>query len=174
MMKKDLFKDMFLSVIEAAQAKYKFELCHHVIMHNHIHLMIKTLEGEAQISRIMQYIKARFAERFNKFTGRIGPFWNERYKSKIIEDSSDPVLYFNYLLWYFAYNPVIKKISGSARGYTYSSIKAYLDEKYISPVQITLHEFYYKLGNTFEERMKKLLIHEEAFLKRRSWLYDWA
>ena len=66
MMKKDNFKDILIEVLRITQEKYKFELIFYQIMNTHFHFVIKTLPEEETISRIMQYIKARFAERFNK------------------------------------------------------------------------------------------------------------
>jgi len=77
-MEKEYVKELFLEVITKTQEKYSFELSAYVIMENHFHMIIRTVENGATISRIMQYIKARFAEKFNRMNARIGPFWNER------------------------------------------------------------------------------------------------
>jgi len=45
---------------------------------------------------------------------------------------------------------------------------AYLDENHISPVKITLHKYFMKLGNTFKERVEKFLEYEQAYRKRLS------
>ena len=66
-MAQDSIKALFEFCLALAQTKYRFELINYQIMDNHIHLLIRTLPGEASISRIVQYIKSRFAQRFKAF-----------------------------------------------------------------------------------------------------------
>ncbi len=68
-MKVDYLKEMFAKVIQLTQEKYAFELIAYQIMDNHFHFIIKTVNEGESISRIMQYIKARYAERYNKHMG---------------------------------------------------------------------------------------------------------
>ncbi len=162
------FSDLLLEVIRKTLERYKFELTSFQIMDNHIHLVIHTVEGGESISRIMQYIKARFAERYNRITDRCGPFWNERFKDKIIEFSNNPVLYLLWLLWYLAFNPVRRGIVRDPRMYRCSSINSYLDEAHVPPVRITFHEYFIQLGKNFEERMRKFILFEEAYRVKHS------
>jgi REP element-mobilizing transposase RayT len=106
MMKNDALKEIFVLIIGCALKKYSFELISYQIMNNHFHFIIKTCENGASISRIMQYIKARFAEKYNRLHSRTGPFWNERFKDQIIEQSVNPSHHLLLLLWYHAFNPV--------------------------------------------------------------------
>lgn len=71
-------KKYLIKAIQMCQEKYNFDLIAAEPVGNHIHLIIKTLENEENISRIMQYIKARIAESYNSGTNETGPFWNER------------------------------------------------------------------------------------------------
>ena len=150
------------------QERYSFELNAAEMVANHTHLTIRTLKDKQTIARIMQYIKARTAEKFNKATGRKGPFWNERYKCKIIEDSEYPDEYTHRLAWYVAYNPVIKGLSDNPRKNSIGFIRCYLEENYKIPlpIKITVHPFFYKLGDTFDECVKKFLLYEDAYLER--------
>jgi len=166
LMNSDFIKEIMIEVLKLAEAKYKFKLISYVIMDNHFHFIIKTVPNEASISRIMQYIKARFAERYNKLMKRTGPVWNERFKDTIIEHSENPVVYLNWLLWYLAFNPVRKNIVADPRDYKYGSINAYLDNNYEPQVRITLHELFLNLGETVIERFKKFTYYEEAYRKR--------
>jgi REP element-mobilizing transposase RayT len=159
-------KSCFLEAIKMCQNYYAFELIAAELVDNHIHLVIRTLENEETIDRIMQYIKARTAEKYNKATNRKGPFWNERYKCKIVEESEDPKQYLHNLLWYVGYNPVRKGLSHNPRENYIGFINCYLRENYEMPIKITLHHFFYKLGNTFAECVEKFLLYEEAYLQR--------
>jgi REP element-mobilizing transposase RayT len=160
-----------LDVLRSALEKYDFELIAYEILHNHFHFIIRTVEGGETISRIMQYIKSRFAQTFNRLNKREGAFWSERFVSKIIEKSKNPQKYFLWLLWYFGFNPVRKKMVRDPRKSRYGSINAYLDENYKSPVKITLHKYFLELGDSFRERVQKFLYYEDAHRKRISIVY---
>lgn len=156
----------FSEAIKMCQEKYCFELIAAETVSNHIHLIIKTVENEETISKIMQYIKSRIAEKYNRATGETGAFWNERFGSTIIEESDNPEDYLLWLLWYIGYNPVRKGLSRDPRKNYVGFINVYLMKEYEISVKITLHEYFLKLGNTFEDCVKKFLLYEEAYLKR--------
>ncbi|HOP63748.1 MAG TPA: transposase [Spirochaetota bacterium] len=169
--KRDLLKSRygkkhFIESVRMCQEKYDFELVAAETVANHIHLVIKTLENEATISLIMQFIKARIAERYNHATGESGPFWNERFGSTIIEDSENPEDYLLWLLWYIGYNPVRKGLSRDPRNNEIGFINCYLDENFISPLQFTLHEYFLRQGGCFKECAKNFLNYEDAYRKR--------
>jgi len=161
-------KSAFIEAVKMCQEHYNFELNAVEMVDNHTHLTVRTLKDGETIARIMQYIKARTAEKFNKATGRKGPFWNERYKCKIIEESEDPIEYSNQLAWYIAHNPVRKGLSRNPRENYIGFINCYLIENYEIPlpIKITVHPFFYKLGDTFTECVKKFLLYEDAYLQR--------
>ena len=169
--KRDLLKSsygrrFFIESVTMCQEKYHFDLVAAEIVSNHIHLVIKTVEDEETISRIMQYIKARISEKYNRSRGECGPFWNERFGSTIIEESEDPEQYLLWLLWYIGYNPVRKGLSGNPRKTEIGFINSYLEEGYKTPVKIKLHEYFHRLGDTFDECVLKFLEYEELYLKR--------
>lgn len=159
MLLNDYFKDIFIDVTRMTLEKYEFEFISYQIMDNHFHFIIKTTKNGPNISRIMQYIKARFAEKYNKIFKRTGPFWNERFKDKIIEFVANPKNYLLNLLWYLAYNPVRKNLIKNPREYKYGSINSYLDETYKPPIKITLHDFFIQLGRSFGERVQKFMLY---------------
>jgi REP element-mobilizing transposase RayT len=159
-------KKYFVEAARMCQEKYDFELVGAEIVGNHMHLVIKTLEGKASVSVIMQYIKARIAEKYNAAMNETGAFWNERFGSTIIEESDNPENYLFNLLWYISYNPVRKRLSRDPRYNEVGFINQYLRKNAQVPVKITIHEYFYKLGNNFEECAEKFLIFEEAYRKR--------
>jgi len=161
-------KKYLIEAILMCQEKYNFELIAAEPVGNHIHLVIRTLEKNETISQIMQYIKSRIAEKYNRGTGETGPFWNERYGCSIIEESEHPENYLLWLLWYIGYNPVKKRLSRDPRENEIGFINCYLFNSYQTPVKITPHQFFLNLGSTFEECVKKFLFYEEAYLKRLS------
>lgn len=157
LMEDDAIKALLEYCIEMAQEKYDFHLINYQIMDNHLHLLIKTVEGGATISRIMQYIKSQFARRLNKLLKRIGPVWNERFKDSIVEISDNPRQYFFNLIWYFANNPVkAGKIKSPFISY-YGGSQAYFDKTFKSNLKLTLHHFFLELGEKFEDCSSLLL-----------------
>ncbi len=163
MIRNNYFKDMLIEVMRSASGKYQFELVSYQILDNHFHFIIKTLPNGPNISRIMQFIKARFAERYNKMTNRTGPFWNERFKNVIIEHTENPAQYLLWLLWYLAFNPVRKELTNDPRKYKYGSINFYLDNSYRPPLKITHHKYFIDLGESFPERAGAFSFYEEAY-----------
>ncbi len=174
--KRDLLKSRhgkkyFIESIQMCQKKYSFELVAAETVSNHIHIIIHTLEDEETISRIMQYIKARIAEKYNRATGECGPFWNERFGSSIIEESDNPEDFLLWLLWYIGYNPVRKGLSHDPRKNEIGFINLYLDENFTSPLDFTIHRYFHGLGKDFMERSEKFLSYEDAYRKRLTLWY---
>jgi REP element-mobilizing transposase RayT len=159
-------KDLMQDVLTQALEKYDFELVSYSIMDNHFHFNIKTMKDGETISRIMQFIKSQFARRYNRMMDRTGPFWNERFTNLIIEQTPNPVQTFWNVFFYVGYNPVKSRYVTDPRQYPYGSFRSYVDKEYVSPVPITLSEYFLKLGDTFEERVKRLLEYEELYRKR--------
>ncbi len=173
MMEDEYFKECFLEVLRASKQKYDYKLISYCIMPNHIHLVIHTTKTGPCISRIVQYIKARFAEMYNRIAGRTGPFWNGRYKDIIVQFAKDAIHYLLWLIWYLAFNPVRKRICTNPLNYQYSSIRAYVVEEADVGVPIDHHDFFLKLGSTFKERVKNFLRYEEMYRKRHA-IFDWV
>jgi len=93
-------------------------------------------------------------------------------KYRDVQLCSNPEEYFKRLLCYLGFNPVRKKMVKSPWEYEFCSYRSYMDEKYISPIKITLHEFFLKLGDTFQERVKKFMLYEDAYRKRFSVAFE--
>ena len=159
-------KKYFIESVSMCQEKYDFELVAAEIVANHIHLVIRTKEDKETISLIMQYIKSRIAEKYNRAMATSGSFWNERFESKIVEEAENPEQYLFWLLWYIGFNPVRKGLTRDPRNNDIGFINSYLSEYFEPPVKITLHQYFYKLGTSFEECVKKFLGYEDAYRKR--------
>ncbi|WP_243108607.1 transposase [Clostridium rectalis] len=93
-------------------------------MNNHAHFIIDS--NGADISRIMHSLDFRYAINYNNKYHRHGHLFQDRFKSKIINNE-------NYLIKASAYihrNPVdIKKYANSPEKYNYSSLGVYLGIK---------------------------------------------
>ncbi|MBI9101089.1 MAG: transposase [Spirochaetales bacterium] len=111
-------KEMFLKILGQAKRKYKFNLKHFCIMSNHIHLMIEPT-GDTDLSKLMQWILAVFASRFNRFFGLKGHVWYDRFKSKIIETLIQFIKTFQYI----SDNPVKAGITVNNKDYDFCGLK---------------------------------------------------
>lgn len=171
MMKYDKMKDLMISVLNMALKKYNFELITYVIMDNHFHFFIRTVEDGPTISRIMQFIKSQYSLRYNRMMSRTGPFWNERFSDTIVEESDDPAYAFNYINSYILNNPVKAGYVTDIRKYRYSSINFYLDKNYKPLVRLTYHKHFLELGSTFEERVAGFLYNYQLAENKMSFDY---
>ncbi len=151
LLKKSIVKKIFLVIVKKAQERYDFELNYYCIMDNHFHMIIRIVYNGDSLDKIMQYIKSNFARMYNKYTCRTGPFWNERYKTKIIEKYSNPEKYLLNTLLYLTINPVKANNVTSPFYYKYSSFLYYINNKVKLIVKITLHPFFLKLGKSIKE-----------------------
>jgi REP element-mobilizing transposase RayT len=149
----DKLKKLFLQIVSNTKKKYDFQIIFYQILDGSFHLMIKTTIGGATISRIVQYIKARFAEKYNRLFGRTGPFWNGRFKDTILELCDNPVCTFFSLIWKIAYLLVKVRKSRNPRQYPFSSINMFLLEKYKPLLRIHSHKYFKEAGKNFHERM---------------------
>ncbi len=163
MLSPDYVKDMAIEAINEAMEVYDFELIQLEFVENHFHIVIRTTKDGPTISRIMQYIKARTTEKYNRAHGRTGTLWNERFKCRIIEQSENPVNYLLWLLWYIAYNPVRKGVIKNPRESSHGGILAYLHEDYQGRLKITHHRFFMELGDTFAQRVRAFLQFELSY-----------
>jgi putative transposase len=163
LLKPDFVKEIVLQSVNKAIQYYCFDLSYIEFVDNHIHIIIKTINNEATISRIMQYIKARITEKYNKENGRTGTFWNERFKSEIIENSNNPQERFIRLIWYLSYHTVRKEPFSNPRDNPYSSINIYLGYSNQTKIPIHIHEYYSMLGNSDSERTANFKKYETSY-----------
>jgi hypothetical protein len=115
----------------------------------------------------MQYIKARITEFFNKSKGRTGTFWNERFKSEIVEDSKNPQEKFLHLIWYLAYHSVRSEDFIDPRENRYSAINVYLKHKNRIAVPIHTHDYFTMLNENESKRLNIFQSYEYQYLHQR-------
>lgn len=86
-----IFKDdndrfHFLDILAAAQDRFRLKIYAYVLMDNHFHLILCT--PDANLSRALQWIKVSYSMWFNAKHRRIGPLFQGRFRSELV-DSSD-------------------------------------------------------------------------------------
>ncbi|MFH1665392.1 MAG: transposase [Candidatus Omnitrophota bacterium] len=113
----------FLEYILRAKEKYHFRLYAYVLMPNHYHLLIQTLQ--ANLPKIMHYINSVYTTYYNKVNRNVGHVFQGRYKSLIVDADT----YFKELTRYIHLNPVRAKIADKPEEYEWSSYKGYISRK---------------------------------------------
>jgi REP element-mobilizing transposase RayT len=90
----------FVSTVAAVKSEHELTILAWCLMPNHYHLVIRA--GELPLWRSMRLVQGRFTKAFNRQRRVWGPFWQGRYKARLV---GDPV----YLMQAIAYvhlNPV--------------------------------------------------------------------
>ncbi len=102
----DTDRQKFLDILASSIELYNIEVHAYVLMINHFHLVVKTLE--ANLQKFMQQFNTAYTVYFNRKHKRIGHLFQGRYKAILIEADS----YLLELSRYVHLNPVrIKKQS---------------------------------------------------------------
>lgn len=85
-----IFKDdkerlHFLAIVAAAQERFGLRIHAYVLMDNHFHLIV--CAPDANLSRALQWIKTSYSMWFNRRHGRVGPLFQGRFKSTLVDSS---------------------------------------------------------------------------------------
>lgn len=114
-------KTRYLAILKKYQLKYDFKVYAYCLMDNHGHLIIDTCG--ADISKIMHSINLSYARYFNKKYDRYGHVFQDRFKSKVVDNPR----YMITLSAYIHNNPKdIGKYKDNVDKYPFSSLKEYL------------------------------------------------
>jgi REP element-mobilizing transposase RayT len=130
--------ERFLWRLAAAKRRDGFQIFAWCVMSNHYHLAVRM--GEVALSRSMWTLQQRFAQSYNGRHGVLGPFWQSRYRSKLVEDGR----YLQQLVVYIHHNPVAAGLVNDARDYRWSGhneVLGALPERGLVDVDETLAVF---------------------------------
>lgn len=78
-------KEIYLSLIKKAKAKFNFKLYAFALMNTHAHLVIDCFGSD--ISKVMHYLNLCYSIHYNNKYNRRGPVFQDRFKSKIIDST---------------------------------------------------------------------------------------
>ena len=87
----------------------------YVLMPNHVHLLLA--EGREPISTTIKRLTVRYAGWFNWKNGRVGHLFQDRFRSRAVEDD----MYFLTVLQYIHFNPVKAEMTARPADYPWSS-----------------------------------------------------
>lgn len=119
----DQEKEKLLSYIKKARRMYKMKIHAYVIMDNHYHFIIETLD--ANLSKGMHYINASYAMYYNRKKKRIGPLYQGRYKAILVQANE----YLYQLTRYIHLNPLRAGKVRRAQDYEWGSCRYYYNGK---------------------------------------------
>ncbi len=117
----------FLSVLSDCKQISGFEVYAYCLMPNHVHLLIKT--GKEPLGLVFKRVGSRYVFWYNRKYQRIGPLFQDRFKSEAVEDDS----YFLTVLRYIMQNPMKAGLEDGPGQYRWSSYFSYAG----APDQIT-------------------------------------
>lgn len=165
--RQDVFKgekdyQKYLELLLQYKERYRFKLYHYVLMRNHVHLVLETVDRGGSLAEIMKGINLSYAQYYKGRYRHIGHFWQDRYKSILVSKDK-------YLLAcgsYVELNPVRAKIVEAPRDYKWSSYNAYAYGK--KDTIVDEHPIYKQLSEDIAERRKKYREFVKGFLKEKN------
>ena len=114
----DRDRKAFLTFLGIAAKRFGWSVTAWVLMSNHFHLVIQTLEPN--LSRGMQWLNGSYAGYFNRVHGRCGHLFQGRFKAFLIDKET----YFAEVLRYVVLNPVRATMVERPEQYKWSSYRA--------------------------------------------------
>lgn len=108
---------LFIALLEECVRRFRWVVHQFTLMTNHFHLALET--PEPTLSRGMKWLEGTYVRRINIRYGRIGPLFQGRFKSQLVEKES----YLLELIRYIALNPVRAKIVERPEEYRWSSYR---------------------------------------------------
>ncbi len=100
----------FLELLATAQERFRLLIYAYVLMDNHFHLIVDT--PDANLSRAVQWIKVSYSMWFNAKHRRVGPLFQGRFKSELIDPEESWLVD---LSLYIHQNPVRVKAFGLSK-----------------------------------------------------------
>ena len=117
-------RTVFLNQLLITIEKYKYEVFAYCLMSNHVHLVLKIQDDF--LSKAIQSLAIRYSKYFNEKYKRSGHFFENRYKSKIVEDRK----YFLDVCRYVHRNPEKAGVCAT-NDYIWSSYHEYIGKETI-------------------------------------------
>ena len=108
--------ELILTGLGKLHEELEFALLGYVVMPDHIHLVVAP-GPIANLSRIMQSVKGRFAREWNHRRGKSGSIWQPRYYESAVRSEQQLVQWLKYI----DDNPVHAGLTHSPQDYPYCS-----------------------------------------------------
>ena len=121
----------FLRTMRACCTSQAVRMIAWCLMENHVHLLLEDEQGN--LSVVMHRVLTRYAQRFNRRSGHVGPVFQERFASHPVEDDA----YLLEAVRYIHDNPV-KAGLGSEASYQWSSYHEYVGVPEFADTELVL------------------------------------
>jgi putative transposase len=108
---------LFVALLAEAVRRFHWAIHQFTLMTNHFHLALET--PEPTLSRGMKWFEGKFVQAINRRHGRVGPLFQGRFKSQMVEKGS----YLLTLIRYIALNPVRAGMVERPEQYRWSSYR---------------------------------------------------
>ncbi|MCU0651446.1 MAG: transposase [Candidatus Omnitrophica bacterium] len=108
--------DKYLLILKKYKKKYNFKLYAFCLMPNHVHLILE-IKNPKHVSKIMKCLNLSYTLYFNLKYKKVGHLWQDRFKSKIIEDGTYLLECINYI----ETNPIRASLVPHLTAYQWSS-----------------------------------------------------
>jgi putative transposase len=131
----------------AAAAEHGVSVHAHVLMTNHVHLLL-TPETAESLPRAMQSLGRRYVRFVNTRYRRTGTLWEGRYRAAPIDSDR----YFFSCCRYIELNPVRARMVDHPRHYRWSSYRAHAEGK--DDALAAFHPVFRRLGRTVDIRQE--------------------
>jgi putative transposase len=139
-------RDFFRNLLFEQKRHFKVEIYHYVVMSNHFHLAVETLDTKT-LSAYIGRVSALYSRYWHKKKGGgNGTVWQGRFKSIIVQKE----LYLNRLGRYIERNPLRANIEGieTPTDYAWSSAVAYASDKADRLIAPARHPYRENWGKT--------------------------
>ena len=110
-------RERFVNLLPEVVRRFGWIIHQFILMTNHFHLVVST--PDPTLSRGMKWLEQKFAQRINHRYDRVGPLFQGRFKSQLVEKGT----YLLELLRYVALNPVRAKMVQRPEDYRWSSYR---------------------------------------------------
>ena len=141
----------FLRILAGIVEQFHLLLHAYVLMDNHYHLLIETLE--ANLSAAMHDLNGTYAQTFNRNHRRVGHLLQGRYKAPVVQHDA----YLLELSRYIHLNPVRAGIVTRADHYSWSSARAYLGQC-STPAFLTVAEVLAHFGGQLPDAHRRYAV----------------
>lgn len=164
--RRDVFKDetdhqKYIEILNRYKERYQFKLYHYVLMKNHVHLVLETIEKGGSLAELMKGINLSYAQHYKSRYDHVGHFWQDRYKSILVSKDQ-------YLLAcgsYVELNPVRAGLVKDPGDYRWSSYNAYAYGR--NDLWVDEHPIYQELSRDKAERRKRYREFVSGMLRTR-------
>jgi putative transposase len=113
----DADRERFVNLLPEVVRRFGWIIHEFMLMTNHFHLVVST--PYPTLSRGMKWLEQKFAQQINRRHDRVGPLFQGRFKSQLVEKGT----YLLGLLRYVALNPVRAKMVQRPEEYRWSSYR---------------------------------------------------